>query len=309
MLALGIILTICGLIVFLWVGNSVNKSIFERPMIFNRPKAVMFFHTLWVLLLLGGLYSFWHVNPTIVFVLVGIFVFFVVLGYIRGSEKAKAKRIFKIYKQLKLFRPKSTEEEIFRETAVTYYKQLGWNEAKISTTLDYVLKTNSELEKDVKSLVSSILVFADIDGYHSKNAMERMFERPAMIDSAYESVIGNESEKPTERPELSKFALEWIQSAGLNPDEMSNEQLQVFAEMDDHSKSSFIVKGFYGVATVFLFLAIFALFTFDLWEIAIYLFISFVLWFIGNKIQMRRISKKFYEASILKYSEEQAQNN
>jgi hypothetical protein len=42
--------------------------------------------------------------------------------------------------------------------------------------------------------------------------------------------------------------------------------------------------------------------------VLIYGLISFVVWYVGHKIQMKRISKKFYEASIMKYAQEQAEN-
>jgi len=57
----------------------------------------------------------------------------------------------------------------------------------------------------------------------------------------------------------------------------------------------------------FLILAVISLISLDFWTVGVYLVISFAIWYIGNKLQIRRINKKFYEASIMKYVQEQAE--
>jgi len=89
---------------------------------------------------------------------------------------------------------------------------------------------------------------------------------------------------------------------------MTNEQLAVFSEIDDHGKSNWAVRFFYDVSLVFLFLAGLSLIGLKLGGVLVYGIISFVVWHIGHKIQMKRISKKFYEASIMKYAQEQAES-
>jgi len=151
MLILGIILTVLGFVIFQWSANAQSKSFLERPMIFNSVVAVLVINHLWLALFAGGFYSLWKVNPTIVLVIFGIYAVLWVFGYFMGSEKAKAKKIFGIYKQLKLFRPKETDQELFRETARNFYSNLRWDEHKIKMTEDAIFEksTASKEDKDI----------------------------------------------------------------------------------------------------------------------------------------------------------------
>ena len=85
---------------------------------------------------------------------------------------------------------------------------------------------------------------------------------------------------------------------------MSNEQLAVFVEIDEHKKSNWGVRFFYYFSFIFILLTLIDLVTLDFVMAFIEMGISFVLWFIGNKIQMRRISEKFREASIVRFAQE-----
>ncbi len=315
MLILGIILTVLGFIVFQWSANAQNKSFLERPMILNSTVAVLIINLLWLLLFAGGFYSLWKVNPIIVLVILGIYAVLWVFGYFMGSEKAKAKKIFSIYKQLKLFRPKSTEQEIFIETARIYFSNLRWDEHKIKMAVDIIFEKSAgnKEDKDIKDVAISILIFENPQddfgrGFDFEGYMKRHTKKQKSIDDAYNAVLGK-TKKITERPVLSKNTFDWVKSIGLNPDEMSNEQLAVFAEIDDQKKSNWAVRFLYYASFIFLILAGLNLLSLDLGSILINGIISFVFWFIGNKIQMKRISKKFYEASIMKYAQQQAGDN
>ena len=315
MLILGIILTILGLIIFQWSANAQNKSVFERPLIFNRPTAVIIINLLWLGLFAGGFYSLWKVNPKIVLTLIGIYTVLWILGYFLGSEKAKAKKIFKVYRQLKLFRPKATDEEIFRETANVYFRSLQWDEDKIRITVDVIFEkgAGSKEDKDIKDVANSILIFEGPNddfgsGFNFERHIKQSSKKKKAIEDAYNIIIGK-AQKITERPTLSKNTTEWIKSIGLNPCEMSNEQLAVFSEIDDSGKSNWTVRFLYGVSFVFIILTVINLISLDFGEAVINAVISFVVWFIGNKIQIKRVSKKFYEASIMKYAQQQAENN
>jgi hypothetical protein len=312
MLILGIILTVLGFIVFQWSANAQSKSAFERPMIFNRATAVIIINLIWIGFFAGGFYSLWQVNHKIVLTIIGIYAVLWVLGYFMGSEKTKAKKIFKIYKQLKLFRPKASDEEIFRETANSYFRGLRWDEDKIRMTVEAIFekRTGSKEDKDIKDVASSILIFesphGDFMNYDFRKSMKHFSKKQKAIDDAYNAIVGN-APKITERPELSKNTTEWIKSVGFNPDEMTNEQLAVFSEIDDQGKSNWAVRFLYGVSFVFIILTIINLISLEFGGVIFNAIISFVMWYIGNKIQMKRISKKFYEASIMKYTQEQAE--
>lgn len=313
MLILGIILMVLGFIVFQWAAKAQGGSFLDRPLIFNSAIAVVVINLIWIGLFIGGFYSLWQVNPKIVLTIIGIYAVLWILGYLMGSEKAKAKKIFKIYRQLKLFRPKASDEEIFRETANAYFRGLRWDENKIRMTVEAIFekRVGSKEDKDIKDVASSILIFesphGDLMSYDFRKSMKRFSKKQKAIDDAYAAIIGN-APKVTERPELSENTTKWIKSIGFNPDEMTNEQLAVFSEIDDRGKSNWAVRFFYGVSLVFLILAGLSLIGLKLGGVLVYGLISFVVWYMGHKIQMKRISKKFYEASIMKYAQEQAEN-
>lgn len=94
MLILGIILTVLGSIVFLWAANAQCKSFLDRPMIFNSAIAVLIINLLWIALFVGGFYSLWKVNKTIVLVIVGIYAVLWIFGFIIGKRRSKSKQDF-----------------------------------------------------------------------------------------------------------------------------------------------------------------------------------------------------------------------
>ena len=286
-------------------------------MIFYRATAVIIINVIWIGLFIGGFYSLWQVSPKIVLTIIGIYIMLWILNYFMGSEKVKAKKIFKIYRQLKLFRPKVSNEEIFRETANAYFRGLRWNEDEIRMAVDVICgkRVDSKEDKDIKDVASSILIFESPQDDFTRNYIKGSWKRLSKkqkatdkaIDNAYSAIIGN-APKVTERPELSKKTTEWIKSTGFNPDEMTNEQLAVFSEIDDHGKSNWAVRFFYGASFIFLILAGRNLNSLEFGSVLGNGFISFVFFYTGYKIQMKRISKRFYEANIMKYAQEQAEN-
>lgn len=314
MLISGIALTILGFIVFQWVVNVQSKSILERPIVFNNAVAVSIINLLSFALLAGGFYSLWQVNPIIVLALIGIYAVLWIFGYFSwGSEKAKAKKILNIYKQLKLFHPKATNQELFRETARTYFSNAQWGEYKIEAAMDAIFENRHGIEeyKDIKSVASSILIFDDPHSswrhsFNFEKYIKRHTKREKAIDDAYNAVFGK-MQKITERPILSKGIQNWAKEIGLNPDEMSNEQLAAFAEFDDIGKSHWLVKFLYIISFGFLALAGLSLLSLKLVSVLFYGAVSFAIWFVGYKIHIRIINKKFYEASIMKYAQEQVE--
>lgn len=310
MFILGTILLVLGFMILRWSSNAQNQPFYGRPLIFNNAVAVIIITLLWLGLFLSGLIVFWQINPTVVFVIVGIYAVMWIIGYHAGSEKTKAKKVYKIYKQLKLFRPKATENEIFVEVAETYFHNLQWEERRIKIVIDSIFESKHKENKDIKDVASSILIFEnprdDFHGNDFKKVMEGYAKRRKILDEAYAEVLGAVTEVK-EKPLLSENTIKWLRSVNLNPDEMSNEQLAVFHEIDNHGKSNWAVRSLYGIASVFLLLAVINFLTFDLGTVFLDLIISFVFWYIGYKIQLRRVSKKFYEASIVKFAQEQAE--
>ena len=138
MLILGIILTILGAIIFQWSAKAMSEPFYNRPLIFHKTIPVLIINLFWIGLLAGGLYSFWQVSYKIVLFLVGGFAILWIAGYFLGSHKNKAKKFFQVYKQLKIYRPQTKEEDILRETARLYFQNLRWDVEKINSILKII---------------------------------------------------------------------------------------------------------------------------------------------------------------------------
>ncbi len=310
MLILGIILIIVGFIVPQWATNAQKKT-YLKPPVFNSTAGILAVNLFWLSSILAGFYILWQVDVKIVLVILGVYASLWVFGYFMGNEKAKAKRIFKIYKHLRLFRPKASEYELFRETAEEYFRGLGWDKRRIKLTMTTIFDEGMWGEKNYKNIkdVAGVILsfedpYEDFNDFNLVKLMEHFSKRQKAINEAYEDVFGN-LRKVVKRPKLSEATINWLKSIGLNPDEMSNEQLAAFLEMDDYRKSSWLVVALYKLSLAFLILAGINLITFKFIGVLSSCIISFMFWYIGHRIQMRRTSKKFYEASILKYVQEQ----
>lgn len=309
MLILGIILTILGLWLLKWITKSMNEPFYNRPLLFHKTIPVLILQILWIGLLGGGLYSFWKVNHKIVLFLIGGFVILWIFGYFIGSHKNKAKKFFKIYKQLKTYRPQTEEKELWRESAKLYFKNIGWDKEKIESILNTLLGDRDLNIKDVKDFVRWIFVFENPDDDFSsvtdfEARMKKTEKRESAIEKAYEKVFGQKSEVK-ERPILSEDALKRIRATGLNPDEMTNAQLSALEEMENANKSHWSVSMFYFAGSAFGLSAIIALFKLHFDSLIFSIILAVIFIFIGSKIQTKSASKKFYEASILKWSDEQ----
>lgn len=313
MLILGIILTTLGFIIFQWYGYWLSKSRIERPMIFSKPVATLVIFLIWVGLIVSGFIVLWLVNPVIVGVILGGYFVLWIIGYLFGSEKANIKRIFKIYKQLKLFRPRVAEEEILKETARLYFQRLHWDEHRINHILQLIFGDNKDNKViNIKNLVSSILTFEkpiDFDNISNfKYFLKQYGKRDELIDKIYERELG-QNVNITEKPVLSEWALRRFKKMGLNPDEMSSEQLAALESLENIEKSHWIVKVFNYGTLFFGLSAIINLFTANFGAFVVSLVIALVLMYIGFRIQSKIAGRKFYEASIQRYAESQRSTN
>ncbi len=310
MLVLGIILFILGFIIFQWSANALSKSFIERPLIFANPIAIIIIHLLWVGLLISGLILMWRVNPVIVGVIVGGYLVLWVIGYFMGSEKESIKRIFRIYKQLNIFRPQATEEEILKEAARVYFQRLRWDEYRINHILQLIFeeKTGTGV-KNIKDLIKSILIFErprdDLWSNYSfesfVKSMKQYEKRDKLIDEIYKKELEQKT-VVTERPVLSEQTLKRMEQIGLNPDEMSNEQLAAIEGLEKPEKGHWLAKIFTYASYVLFILAIISLLTLAWQYLLIYLITGLILGYIGYLIQTRITGKQFVEASIKKFA-------
>lgn len=307
MLVLGIILTGLGIFLLQWIARAASKPFIHRPLIFARPKAVWALHVAWVLLIGGGLVSFWQVNPTISLVLAGLYALIWGAGYFRGKKKSRAKRILKTYKKVRKAYPRLDEEEVLEKAAEKYLRQEGWEEHRLEATLPYIteyIQKEGEKREKIKALPKAIFLFGDPDERMRDigSRLEGLSKEKEAINEAYKSVLGGNQAQG--EPDLSENTLEQIRDFGLSPDELSGRQLAVFEEIEDHTKSNWGVRILYGLSSVFLLLAVSFLISLDFWGVVISTIISFGVWYVGYRLQARRLNKKFQEASIQEYVEE-----
>lgn len=312
MLILGIILTILGFFIFQWSAKAMSEPRYNWPLIFRKTIPFLIINLLWIGLLGGGLYSFWQVSYKIVFFLVGGFAVLCTAFYFMGSNKNKAKKFFQIYKQLKIYRPQTKEEDLLRETARLYFQNLRWDMRKINSILKRIFDKKDRKIKDVKDLFRLVLNFENPSddfgaGFNFKKYMKYMKEsskKDTAIEWAYKKVFG-EQIKITERPVLTEDTLRRMKESGLNPDEMSNEQLAALEGMENVEKSNWLSKIFSYGSIIFGLGAISNLFLIDFGALIFFGVIWLLLVFIGYRIQSKVSGKKFHEASILKWSQDQ----
>lgn len=309
MLITAIILTILGIIVFRWYSRAMSEPFYNRPLIFNKTIPVLIINLLWIFLLGGGLYSFWQVNPKIVFYLVGGYAILWIVGFILGSQKQKAKKYFQIYKQLKIYRPQTSDKEILRETVKLYYKNLRWDDDKINSIVEVIFDKKDREKKGVKDLASLVFAMEEpSDGFNSYDNFEKRMKKHDKMDKAiewaYQKVFEN-NKKINQRPELAEDTIKRMKDAGLDPDSMSNEQLAALESLDNPDKSNWLAKILRGIGLFFGFLAFLSLLSLDIASLIFNAIIALILTYIGYRIQSRIANKKFIEASIIKWSEEQ----
>lgn len=313
MLFLGIILTILGVIIFQWCAKAMSEPLYNRPLIFYRTIPVLIINLLWIGLLVGGLCSFWKVNYKIVIFIITGFVILCIIGSFLGSYKNKSKIFFQIYKQLKIYRPQATEEDILHETVRLYFQKFQWDMERINRISKYIFDEKYYKVRDVKDVLHSVFNFENPDNdfgarFNFKKSMKELAKKNAAIEWAYKNVFG-EKTKITKRAVLSKDSLKRMSKIGLDPDEMTNEQLAALEGLENIEKSHWLSRLLSYGSIVFGFGAIINLLALEFGAFVFAGIISLLLMYIAYQIQSKVASKKFYEASILKWSQEQRQKN
>lgn len=306
MLVLGILLTVAGTFVLVWMAKSYSEPFYNRPLIFNKGISVILINLLWVCLLGSGFYSLWFVNPVFVLIIIIGFIFLWIYGYYSNTHKYRAKRLLQIYKKLKLYHPLINEQDIVLETAKLYFQSLHWGNEKIDTTLKYItIKDNM----NIKQLIREIFIILDENETLRELSnielyMKRLAKKEAAIEWAYTKVLG-EQYNVLERPSLSESSKKRLLDIGLNPDEMSAEQLAALESMEKIEKNHWSSKIFTFGAVLVGFTGLGYLIQLDIIMFIINGILSIVLLYIGYRIQQRISSNKFHEASIIKWSQTQ----
>ena len=114
------------------------------------------------------------------------------LDFFKVSDKARAKKIFEIYKDAKNSKPRATKRELFSETSLRYFRSWGLNEMNAAL---YTALVGSEF-KDVKQFAIHVL---RTEGYAAETApaLHGFFkeqtiwsaDRDNAVDEAYREVF------------------------------------------------------------------------------------------------------------------------
>lgn len=302
-----IVLFVLGFIVFQWFISMASQPAFNRPLIFSKNSSVLIIVGIWASLLGTSFYLFWQFAPIIVIGIVFIFGLIVTNGIYQSRDKVKAIRLFNIYRQLKIYRIGASEHEVLKETCTTYLQRGGMNERRILGLDEFIFKDEI---KDVKDFANRVLLHEDpsemdLGARNFDKLMKKWAKRREAIDSAYKKVF-EKVITPTEKPKLSTQTLERLKSLGLNAEAMSNEQLAALESMENISKNPWYIKAFFYVTLFCGFKIITSLIRVDFVSVAVYALIGFTFMFIGYKIQTKRGSRIFFEASIQNYAKQKA---
>ena len=196
-----------------------------------------------------------------------------------------------------------------RETVKLYYKNLRWDDDKINSIVEVIFDKKDREKKGVKDLASLVFAMEEpSDGFNSYDNFEKRMKKHDKMDKAiewaYQKVFEN-NKKINQRPELAEDTIKRMKDAGLDPDSMSNEQLAALESLDNPDKSNWLAKILRGIGLFFGFLAFLSLLSLDIASLIFNAIIALILTYIGYRIQSRIANKKFIEASIIKWSEEQ----
>lgn len=305
MLILGFILIILAFYIFNWTFVNLNKPSYDRPMILNKTKPVLFIQFIWITLLLLGLYCLWKVSGSIVIGIVVVIFSVLTLGMFLGTDKNKAKRFFKIYKKILISRPDLEEREVRILSTKLFLKKQGKKDFEIDSLCNYLFGEEKEefLDKEIKDFIRYLFLHENPDQNNlDMNYFKKMAKTESSIEKAYNQIIGP-IETPVERPVLSEDVIKQIKKDGINPDEMSDEQLIALQKMYDGSKGNWFVQVLYLIALISIFRSVIDLFQLDFTSILINLVVIVLCVHVGSVIQTSGGYKKFKQASIKNFAE------
>lgn len=304
---IGIVLLLLGGWLFGWMSNAMGEPRFFRPRVLTKTFPVIVIAVVSLGLIGGGIYSLWRASSTVVLVIVGIVVVIMVRGALLSTTKSKAMRFFQTYRKLSIHRPQASQEELVRETVRLYLDGEQRGRSKAEDILHVLFEGGTKDLDDIKSIAYFVLTLEDPNAVSLDNPRQYYTEterRDKSVNQAYEKVFVKQG-GVVEKPVLSKDALKKMKDLGFDADQMSNEQLDALASMENPERSHWFAQIFiYGSIGTGL-LALLRLLYLDIGSVLVYGFIAVVLSFIGHRIQGRVAARKFQEASILKWSEEQ----
>lgn len=173
MFLLALFLTLFGCSIAYWTMTSISKPSYSRPLIFNNSITVIIISVLWTSILVYGLYLFWKVNSYIPIAFCVAILLIFLTGIYLGNVRVRARRVFKIYKIIKANFPQLDARELYRQTAISYYKSIKWKDEKINMTVDYIFNNGDNIKADgLTDFARTVLIFED----PSNNSFENGFD-------------------------------------------------------------------------------------------------------------------------------------
>jgi hypothetical protein len=116
--------------------------------------------------------------------------------YSRTSDAAKVRRLLKVYKVFKRYRPRAREEKLLKATASVYFEVMRWGEVQVRDALTIIKpKIGTEIVS-VKDLAKAILVLKKPwFGCLSDSGYDEEFRTTGERDKTIELVLSEASGK------------------------------------------------------------------------------------------------------------------
>lgn len=307
-LIVGIISIFLGILLFRYSAKYQGRSVIERPLIFSNSIFVVVLNLLWIFLIGFGLYSLWQINYWIVLFLVLVYLLLWVVGFLKSRFKNKAKKIFKTYKKIKLYRPELNERDIFKRVAIDYYENMtNWSKTRVDGTVEGIFENYDEINgiKEIAKILfthEKSTLLNERKAFSVKSSLRRKKKIDEAIAQAYEDVFEFDDIKITE--ELKND----LKKAGYKIDKMSDEQIKALAGMVSAEGKHWLSRYLDPLWQVGIIWALIELITLDMSGFIVVVIIVLVIMFISFRLQRRYSHKKFKEASISKFTSEDSKD-
>jgi len=128
-------------------------------------------------------------------ILIFVIAILYVIWYLFRSQKPRAIRYFRIYKQFKAKHPDIKEREIYQETARLYYKSYGWSKKETEEMVAIVFNGGYvDEEKDIKKIASLIMLVEYPRGELKSNKdlykyKEALLKEQSDVEWAYKKIF------------------------------------------------------------------------------------------------------------------------
>lgn len=191
MLTIAILLTLLGIVIMQWTIRAMSYEQ-SRPYILERPLTIVLVYFLWISLTICGLYLFWQINYLVVFIIIGFIIEIIFIVRYLCSFEFKARKICRIYKQLKQQQPLIDEQVAFETTARLFFKNLGWSDYEVYMVNKFIFMDNNiSSGKNIKEVIRAVLLYENAENISFWNESKRRKDkRKKAIELAMQKELG-----------------------------------------------------------------------------------------------------------------------